>query len=71
MRAWWEQTREQSGLSRKNASYWLGVLLIRQYLFFLLLRRHIFVFCTRIVSLLSLMCSLLFACCYLVAHFVG
>src|SRR5713226_6846449 len=23
MRAWWEQTREQSGLSRKDASYWL------------------------------------------------
>src|SRR6266487_2702006 len=71
MRAWWEQTLGQSGLSRKDASYWLCVLLIGHYLFIILLRRHIFVVFTRILSFLSLMCSLLLACCYLVAHIVG
>ncbi len=56
MRVWWEQTKAQSGLSLKNASYWFCVLLIGQcppywaiYLF-ILLRRHIFVFFTRIFS---------------------
>ena len=68
---WWEPTLEQSGLSRKVASYWLGVLLLREYLFFILLRRHIFVFFTRLLSLLSLICSMPLACCYLVAHIVG
>ncbi len=71
MRAWREQTKAQSGLSRKDASYWFCVLLIGQYIFFILLRRHIFVFFTRILFFLSLMCSLLLACCYLVAHIVG
>jgi hypothetical protein len=40
-------------------------------MFFILLRRHIFVCFTRIVSFLSLMRSLLIACCYLVAQLVG
>src|SRR5258708_8108529 len=71
MRAWREQTKAQSGLSRKDASYWFCVLLIGEYIFFILLRRHIFVFFTRILFFLSLMCSLLLACCYLVAHIVG
>src|SRR5450755_1709736 len=71
MRAYWEQTREQSGRSQKHASYWLCVLLLRQYLFFTLLRRHIFVFFTRSFSLRPLLCSLSLACCYLVAHIVG
>src|SRR5450755_3730607 len=71
MRAYWEQTREQSGRSQKHASYWLCVLLLRQYLFFTLLRRHIFVFFTRSFSLRPLLCPLSLASCYLVPHIVG